>query len=154
MTTQSFRLVPLHHPISLLYSLIMYFCWDLNRDQPRYYFIFYSIITLTHISGMSLGNLAGIIAPNPGTAVLLALTLNVPWLLFGWYFINTQSLNTPLSWVKYISSLSRGHEALILNESDVFQLKTNSTFPISLAFMGKSGKRSEISSKSSESVWY
>ena len=122
---------------SLLYSLIMYFSCDLNRESPKHYFIFFGVITLTHVSGMCLGNLAGIIAPNSGTAILLALTLIVPWLLFGGYFINTKSLNTSFSWVKYISSLSRGYEALILNEFDGLQVEDNIDVPDSLGFYGE-----------------
>lgn len=122
---------------SLLYSLIMYFSCDLNIESPKHYFIFLGTIALLHISGMTIGNLAGSIAPTFGTASFLASTMAVPWLLFGGYLSNTNSLTTAFGWVKYISPFSRGFEALILNEFDGLDVEEGIDAPDSLGFYGE-----------------
>jgi ABC-type multidrug transport system permease subunit len=103
---------------TLLYSLIVYFSCDLNRETGRHYFRFLGIQTLAHICGMTIGNLAGALAPSFGIASFLASSSSVPFLLFAGYLSNTNSLTTAFEWVKYISPFSRTFEAFVLNEFD------------------------------------
>jgi ATP-binding cassette subfamily G (WHITE) protein 1 len=103
---------------TLIYSLIVYFSCDLNRESAKHYFIFLGIQMLAHICGMTIGNFAGSIAPSFGIASFIGTSSSVPLLLFAGYLSNTNSLTVAFEWVKYISPFSRVFEGFVLNEFD------------------------------------
>ena len=102
--------------ITLLYSLICYFATDLNLESADKFFTFYGILFLLSLSGMSIGNFSGSISVDFEAATVFSPVFSAPFMLFGGFFSNTNSLSVAFEWIKYISPFSQGYEAFILNE--------------------------------------
>jgi len=80
------------------------------------FFIFTLTVWVQMYVGGSIGLLLGCAMPNPELAVSLSPVFIIPFMLFGGFFTNLNSIGPWLNWVQWISPFKWGFEALGINE--------------------------------------
>jgi len=111
-----FSSMPIEIFFSFLISAISYWMIGLNNQEPYRFFMFLLALELTSFAGGSLGLMLGCIFPNPEMAVSLAPIVVVPFMLFGGFYININSIPVWLRWLQYLSLYKWGFQALATNE--------------------------------------
>ncbi len=122
--------LPLSAFFPCLSGFIMYKLCGLN-DAPGKLFNFLSILVVESIASTAFGLLIGSVAPTVDSAVAIAPSLMVVFIVFGGLYV----VNTPkyLSWVPQMSLIRWAYEALCVNEFDGLVLKPKAnTGPMSV----------------------
>merc|ERR1719222_966558 len=84
----------------------------LNPDVLRF-FIACGIILLVVLS---VGYLLSCLSPNVDVALAIAPVVIIPFMLFGGFFLNSDSVPVWLSWLKWVSWFIYSYEALLVNQ--------------------------------------
>ena len=122
--------LPLSAFFPCLSGFIMYQLCGLN-NAPGKLFNFLSILVVESIASTAFGLLIGSVAPTVDSAVAIAPSLMVVFIVFGGLYV----VNTPkyLSWVPQMSLIRWAYEALCVNEFDGLVLKSKAnTGPMSV----------------------
>ncbi|CAF0721906.1 unnamed protein product [Adineta steineri] len=107
--------LPLFAITTLIQVAITYWMTNLYTTAKRF-FIFTGIIILTSFASVGLGSVLSVIADSPEQAAALQIPILLPLMVFGGFFLNNQSGQKWLTWIKYISWFYYGNEALIINQ--------------------------------------
>jgi len=99
-----------------LYSILIYWTVGLNDSSAARFFYYLFCVFCMSICASSMGMSLGCILPNPEVAVALAPIAIIPFMLFGGFFINLNSIPDWLSWIRYISVFKWGYQGLLVNE--------------------------------------
>jgi ABC-type multidrug transport system permease subunit len=99
-----------------LQSLIMYWFVGLS-STPEQFFIFFFIIFLSNLCGMSIGLLAGSLTADPKNANGISMLILIPFLIFSGLFKNQANLPAWIGWIQYISPFKYNFSALMQNET-------------------------------------
>ncbi|CAF0910847.1 unnamed protein product [Rotaria sordida] len=108
---------------------ITYWITNLYASAKRY-FIFLGIVTLISFASVGLGSVLSVIADTPEQAQALQSPILLPLMVFGGFFLNNQSGQKWLTWLKYISWFYYGNEVLLINQwADVNNLPCEGLAP-------------------------
>ena len=107
--------LPIMFLIPLLFLSILYFMVGLNSSINRFVS---SLLILELIAqcAVSFGYFISCLASTPQTAMALSAPLLMPLMLFGGFFINDRSIPNWIDWLKYLSWLRYGNEAMMINQ--------------------------------------
>mmetsp|Transcript_26006 Transcript_26006/g.66028 ORF Transcript_26006/g.66028 Transcript_26006/m.66028 type:complete len:645 (-) Transcript_26006:1612-3546(-) len=101
-----------------VYYVLMYWIIGLYPDFGR--FVTFLVIGLSCIiAGQSLGLLASAAGGSAVISVILTPTILMFLLLFGGFYSKLENISPAVSWIKFISFLSYGFEASVLNQFDI-----------------------------------
>ncbi|CAG2104560.1 unnamed protein product [Medioppia subpectinata] len=105
----SFTFVP------IIFVVIFYYMVGLNNGAEQVLLCILACVLVAHAS-TSFGYFVSCISSNVTMALSIAPPLMLPLMIFGGFFINTESTPVWLGWIKYISWFYYGNEALVINQ--------------------------------------
>ncbi|KAA0198904.1 hypothetical protein HAZT_HAZT004839 [Hyalella azteca] len=103
----------------VLFVGVIYYMVGLNPGADNF-FICMGIIVLVANIGVSFGYLISCLARNLEMALAIAAPLIIPFMLFGGFFLNSDSVPVYFIWLQYISWFNYANEALNINQWDDF----------------------------------
>mmetsp|Transcript_8094 Transcript_8094/g.21408 ORF Transcript_8094/g.21408 Transcript_8094/m.21408 type:complete len:195 (-) Transcript_8094:437-1021(-) len=110
----------------VVYYTLIYWIVGLYPDFGR--FMNFLVIGLSCIiAGQSLGLLTSTVGGSISISVVLTPTLLIFFLLFGGFYAKLENISPAVSWIKFISFLSYGFEASVINQFDIPGLVFNCT---------------------------
>eukprot|EP00762_Andalucia_godoyi_P008326 ANDGO_07316.mRNA.1 ABC transporter G family member 16 len=96
----------------LLLNVVVY--WMVGfQDTAWSFFRFLFILELVSNAGASLAYVISAAAPNGDVAQALMPLILIPMMLFGGFFVNTDTVPAWIAWLKYVSLIFYGFQALI-----------------------------------------
>eukprot|EP00090_Calanus_glacialis_P000149 TRINITY_DN10091_c0_g1_i1.p1 TRINITY_DN10091_c0_g1~~TRINITY_DN10091_c0_g1_i1.p1 ORF type:complete len:664 (-),score=109.27 TRINITY_DN10091_c0_g1_i1:412-2403(-) len=107
--------LPIVFTIPLLFISIIYFMVGLNSSLTRFACSLL-ILELVVQCAVSFGYFVSCLASTPQIAMAMAAPLLMPLMLFGGFFINDGSIPDWINWLKYLSWLRYGNEAMMINQ--------------------------------------
>lgn len=110
-----FTEIPLFALTTLVQVSITYWMANLYGSAKRF-FIFAGIIILTSFASVGLGSVLSVVANTPQQAAALQIPILLPLMIFGGFFLNNESGQKWLNWLKYISWFYYGNEAALINQ--------------------------------------
>jgi len=99
---------------SIMFSII-YWIAGLNPEAERFFIALGIVILILQVIN-SLGFFLSSISPNADFALAIAPVLIIPMMLFGGFYLNTESVVDWLIWIRYISWFYYGYSALLVNQ--------------------------------------
>jgi len=96
---------------------ILYWMVGLNSDPARFIAAVLVVLLVVQVV-LSLGYLLSCLTSNVDVALAIAPIVIIPSMLFGGFFLNASSVPVWLVWLKYLSWLFYGFEALMINQWD------------------------------------
>ncbi|CAF1082652.1 unnamed protein product [Rotaria sp. Silwood1] len=121
--------LPLIALTTLIQVTLTYWMSNLYASAKRF-FIFVGIIILTSFASVGLGSVISVISDTPEQAQALQIPILLPLMVFGGFFLNNDSGQKWLTWIKYISWFYYGNEALIVSQwADVNNLPCEGLAP-------------------------
>lgn len=98
-----------------MFVAISYYLIGLRKDPLH---LFHAALTcvMTGLSGMAVGTVAGAAFNEIGMALAVLPLLLLPLMMFSGLIINIGSIPIYFRWIKYISPMKYGYEALMKNE--------------------------------------
>ncbi|KAL1497603.1 hypothetical protein ABEB36_008533 [Hypothenemus hampei] len=107
--------IPIFIFLPLLFLSITYFMIGLNSEMPRF-FIACAIIVLVANAATSFGYFISCISSTLSMALSIGPPLLLPFLLFGGFLLNIESIPIYFEWLSYLSWFKYGNEALLINQ--------------------------------------
>lgn len=107
--------IPMETFIPLIYSVIIYFMIDLTQS-PSSFFLFYAIVLLSSTCARSWGYIIAACSNSFPTANALAGPIILPFMLFGGFFIQDKNIPDYFIWLRYLSWIKYGFEAMCINQ--------------------------------------
>mmetsp|Transcript_12407 Transcript_12407/g.21004 ORF Transcript_12407/g.21004 Transcript_12407/m.21004 type:complete len:659 (+) Transcript_12407:234-2210(+) len=98
-----------------IFSVIVYWMVGLN-PQAGCFFIFFVIVMLVSMVASSYTSFVGTLTGNAKVAQAVSPIFIVIMLIFGGFFINTNSIPVYFIWLQYLSFFKYSYEAAIVNE--------------------------------------
>jgi len=98
-----------------MYSCITYWLIGYN-PQADHFIIYIVVVVLISNCGVALGIFIASVIPDLQVALLVAPLVLLPVMLFGGLFVNNSGIPAYFDWIKYISPVKYGFEALAKNE--------------------------------------
>jgi len=107
---------PLTLGTPLLHCIILYFMVGLNTvDASRFFlFLFFTLINIA--TAQSFGIMISAAAPSLPVAQALAPTITILLMLFGGFYLNTDSIWVGFRWIEIFSFMQYTYNALMVNE--------------------------------------
>ncbi|XP_030764169.1 ABC transporter G family member 36-like [Sitophilus oryzae] len=121
--------IPFFVFLPIVFLSICYFLIGLNSETPRF-FIACGIVVLVANAATSFGYLISSISSTVSMALSIGPPLIMPFLLFGGFFLNIDSIPVYFEWLSYFSWFKYGNEALMVNQWENvtgIQCNSNST---------------------------
>lgn len=107
--------------LSLVFGLSIYFIIGYNLNTPEKPVLFLVLLILTHMSGTSLGLLAGCWFKRLDIALSMGSVVALPFYYFSGFIRSTKSIPIALKWIADLSVFRWGFDGLILNEYHDFK---------------------------------
>jgi ABC-type multidrug transport system permease subunit len=107
--------IPMQILLAVFYGSIVYWSVNLNTKVDRF-FIFIGLISLQTIASMAFGFTVSAAAPTIVEANALGPPIVVTFILFGGFYINSESLPLGSAWVQNLSTIYWTFQGLLLNE--------------------------------------
>jgi len=107
--------LPLYLVEPVILTSILYWMVGLNPDVLRF-FVACGIILLVTQVVLSVGYFLSCLSPNVDVALAIAPVVIIPFMLFGGFFLNSDSVPVWLSWLKWVSWFVYSYEALLVNQ--------------------------------------
>ena len=98
-----------------VFCLIAYPLIGFNPEKERF-FMFIAIVLLLAMASQTLGIFLGSLSKNEDIAMNISPLATVILLLFGGFYVNSDTIPLAASWVKYISHIHWAFTALCINE--------------------------------------
>ncbi|CAH0555331.1 unnamed protein product [Brassicogethes aeneus] len=99
----------------MIFTSICYYMIGLNGEISRF-FLACAIVTLVANVSTSFGYLISCAASSVSMALSIGPPLIIPFLLFGGFFLNINSIPVYFTWISYLSWFKYGNEALLINQ--------------------------------------
>lgn len=99
----------------MLLCLIIYWFVGLSSTASQF-FIFYLIVYLLTVNGVSLGLMLGSIITDAKSVGAITPAFLLPIFLLSGFFKNTASLSAWIDWIQYLSPIKYGFAAFVQNE--------------------------------------
>ncbi|CAH2016567.1 unnamed protein product [Acanthoscelides obtectus] len=106
---------PLFIILPVLFTSVCYYMVGLNPSWMRF-LIACGIVTLVANVSTSFGYMISCLSGNTSLALSLGSPLIIPFLLFGGFFLNVDSIPVYFKWLSYLSWFRYGNEALMINQ--------------------------------------
>ena len=113
--TKQMAELPFNLTYPLIFISIYYWMIGLNPDVGRF-FMAALIVEILVQTVVSYGYLISCLAKDINMALAIAPPLMIPFLIFGGFFVNSESLPGWLAWIEYISWWKYTYEALMINQ--------------------------------------
>ncbi|KAG8177287.1 hypothetical protein JTE90_029423 [Oedothorax gibbosus] len=94
---------------------IIYWMTGFNPDW-RAFLYYLLIMVLISLTGASFGYMMSAASPSYNVALSITTPLVMPMVLFGGFYLNAGSIPVYFVWIKYLSWLYYGNEALVINQ--------------------------------------
>jgi len=107
--------LPFHIGYSFLFSMIPYYPIGFNGEVSRF-FIAVAIFVIVANVATSFGYFISCLSSSLKIASALSAPMIIPLLLFGGFFLNNGSVPVYFQWLRYLSWLMYGNEALTINQ--------------------------------------
>ncbi|KAL6758227.1 P-loop containing nucleoside triphosphate hydrolase protein [Haematococcus lacustris] len=107
--------LPVSALFPLLFSTIVYPLCGLNPRLPRF-LRFLAIITTESFTSSAFGLMVGAFAPSVEAAVAIGPAAMTLWIVFGGYYVNSDTVPGPLKWLPKASLIKQAFAALAINE--------------------------------------
>ncbi|EFN55090.1 hypothetical protein CHLNCDRAFT_134988 [Chlorella variabilis] len=107
--------MPLRVGQGLLFGSILYWIVGLN-PSAKAFFIFCALTICEGLAAQGLGVAISAAAKNEKVAIALAPMITVILMLFGGFYVNTQTIPPVLSWIRYISHLYWAFMGFAIND--------------------------------------
>ncbi|KAF7270964.1 hypothetical protein GWI33_016096 [Rhynchophorus ferrugineus] len=107
--------IPFFVFLPLVFISICYFLIGLNSEMPRF-FVACGIVVLVANAATSFGYLISCLSSSVSMALSIGPPLIMPFLLFGGFFLNIDSIPIYFEWLSYFSWFKYGNEALLINQ--------------------------------------
>ncbi|CAH1101630.1 unnamed protein product [Psylliodes chrysocephalus] len=101
--------------LPVLFTSVCYYLIGLNSNVYRF-LITCGIVTLVANASLSYGYLVSCVSSNTSVALTIGAPMIIPFLLFGGYFMNINSIPIYFRWLSYLSWFKYGNEALMINQ--------------------------------------
>jgi ATP-binding cassette subfamily G (WHITE) protein 1 len=102
--------------LSVIFGISIYWAIGYNTDSPEKPVIFLILLILTHMSGTSLGLLAGCWFKRLDIALSMGSVVALPFYYFSGYIRQTDTITVALRWIADLSVFRWGFDGLILNQ--------------------------------------
>lgn len=99
-------------------TVLMYWMVGFSTTQSYSFVVFAIIIMILSNSGTALGIFFASVFSDLTTALAVTPVALIPLMIFGGLFVNNDSIPIYFDWIKYLSPIKYGFEALIKNEYD------------------------------------
>jgi len=99
----------------LLYAVITYFMWNLDRTFYKFFIYALNIFLVTAL-GWSFSSMIVGCFPNPAVGLNLFPLLVIPLMLFSGFYVNSQNVRVYFIWVEYISFVKYSFRCVMANE--------------------------------------
>mmetsp|Transcript_15892 Transcript_15892/g.26735 ORF Transcript_15892/g.26735 Transcript_15892/m.26735 type:complete len:320 (+) Transcript_15892:155-1114(+) len=117
--------------ITVVYATVIYWSVGLNPLWYRF-LLFIVIILLTTLCAMTIGFMISACSPSAAVASAAGPPLLIILLLFGGFYINVESLPPGSEWVRFVSLVYWGFQALIVNEFAGQRFECNPNLPLNV----------------------
>jgi len=107
--------LPLYLVEPVILTTILYWMVGLNPDVVRFFTATAIVLLVTQVV-LSVGYFLSCLSPNVDVALAIAPVVIIPFMLFGGFFLNSDSVPVWLSWLKWISWFIYSYEALLVNQ--------------------------------------
>lgn len=107
--------IPLSIVTPIVIISISYFMVGMNPLAERF-FIAMGVLVIVSNAVTSFGLMVSCLAPNVNVALGMSAPLIVPLMIFGGYFLNSDTVPVYFIWIKYISWFNYANEALMVNQ--------------------------------------
>ncbi|XP_050540574.1 protein white [Daktulosphaira vitifoliae] len=122
---KTFAEIPIFLVIPVLFTVIIYYLIGLN-PKLIHFFISIIIITLVSLVAVSFGYLISCVSGNISVALSIGPTIVIPFLLFGGYFLNVNSIPSYFRWLSFFSWFKYANEGLLINQwADINRIECN-----------------------------
>lgn len=102
--------------LSVIFGISIYWAIGYNTHSPEKPIIFLILLILTHMSGTSLGLLAGCWFKRLDIALSMGSVVALPFYYFSGYIRQTDTITIALRWIADLSVFRWGFDGLILNQ--------------------------------------
>ncbi|XP_063236423.1 protein white-like [Bacillus rossius redtenbacheri] len=107
--------VPVFVAIPVIFTAVAYFMVGLNPAPGRIY-VALAVMTLIANVATSFGYLVSCMSGTVGMALTIGPPVIIPFMLFGGFFLNNESVPPYFRWLSYLSWFRYGNEALLVNQ--------------------------------------
>ncbi|XP_054160065.1 protein white-like [Oppia nitens] len=101
--------------IPVLFVAIFYYMANLNNNFEQFCWCALICVMVAN-SACGFGYFVSCLSKNINMALAISPVLNLPFMLFGGFFLNNDTIPVWLNWIKYLSWFYYGNEALIVNQ--------------------------------------
>ncbi|CAG9864008.1 unnamed protein product [Phyllotreta striolata] len=101
--------------LPVLFTSVCYYIIGLNGDLYRF-LTACGIVTLVANASLSYGYLVSCVSSSTSMALAIGAPMIIPFLLFGGFFMNLNSIPAYFVWLSYLSWFKYGNEALMVNQ--------------------------------------
>ncbi|KAJ8914462.1 hypothetical protein NQ315_011403 [Exocentrus adspersus] len=113
--TKTMAEMPIFIFIPILFTCVCYYLIGLNPEWNRF-LTSCGIVTLIANISISFGYLVSCLSGSISMAMSIGPPLIIPFMLFGGFFLNINSIPVYLEWLSYLSWFKYGNEALLVNQ--------------------------------------
>lgn len=107
--------LPLEVVPQVAYGSVIYYMTGLRPGFNRF-LVYIGVMVSENFCGIGLGMLLSVLLEEPEMAGVIAPVVVIFFLVFSGYFLNEDSLPSPIAWMKYTSFIRYAFQALCVNE--------------------------------------
>eukprot|EP00741_Cyanophora_paradoxa_P002580 tig00000605_g2503.t1 len=133
--------LPFQIALPWLFATVTYWMIGLQASTERY-FVYSCVVVLMTLSGQALGIFIAAVSPQLELGLMAAPMLIMPLMIFSGFMVSNAGIPVYFDWIKYISPMKYGYEALLKNEYT--GLTGLTCEPGKGACMARSGRGEEI----------
>jgi len=115
-TAKSLADTPLSLGTPLLHCIILYFMVGLNVTSATQFFVFIFFTLMNIATAQSFGIMISAASPSLPVAQALAPTITIVLMLFGGFYLNSDSIWIGFRWIEIFSFMQYTYNALMINE--------------------------------------
>ncbi|XP_045170130.2 protein white-like [Mercenaria mercenaria] len=109
--------LPLYTIIPVMFCAITYWMVGLYATVEAF-LVFTGVILLVANTSVSFGYIVSAAANSVSTALVIASTVMIPLLMFGGFFLNSESIPVYFIWLEYLSWFNYAYELIAINQWD------------------------------------
>lgn len=123
---------PVFLVLPLLFISLPYYLIGLNPEPARFFLACLIIVLVANVA-TSFGYLISCISSSVSMALSIGPPIVIPFMLFGGFFLNNDSVPSYFKWLSYLSWFKYGDEALLINQwqgvDEIACTRSNATCP-------------------------
>jgi len=107
--------IPFQFIFPIVFSFMVYFAAGMTVEIGRF-LVFNLILIAVVLCATSVGLFIGWVFDNPSKATAGSMMIMMPYIIFGGFFVNLNTVYVWLRWITYLSPIRYATEALLRNE--------------------------------------